>query len=108
MLEELLDTFFDKDFSPQTFQTFISIIGLVLLCVVVIISISIYLWRSKGEKDGRIFTVTCNGLGEQSEKIQALLKELKANKKGRRDIIVHSLDAVPAEGAFKNDDVTNI
>ena len=81
MLEELLDTFFDKDFSPQTFQTFISIIGLVLLCVVAIISISIYLWRSKGEKDGRIFTVTCNGLGEQSEKIQALLKELKANKK---------------------------
>ncbi len=34
--------------------------------------------------------------------------ELKAMKKGRRSIIVHNLEAVSSEGAFKNDDVTNI
>ena len=34
--------------------------------------------------------------------------ELKQNKKDRKNIIVHSIEEVPQEGAFKNDDVTNI
>ena len=34
--------------------------------------------------------------------------ELKQAKKDRKGIIVHSLEEVPQEGAFKNDDVTNI
>ncbi len=81
MLEELLNSYLNMQDQSQLFKSYISIILLILLCIVVTLAFSIYLWRAKEEKDGRVFTVTSNGLGEQSEKIQTILKELKASKK---------------------------
>lgn len=81
MFEDLLNSVFDKYFSQEIFQTFISIAGLILLSLAVIISIIIYLWHFKGTMDDRVLTLTYDGLEEQSEKIQQHLKEFKANKK---------------------------
>ncbi len=81
MIEELLNSFFDSAFPTQILQTFISIAGLIVLCIAAVVTLSIYFWCAKGEMDDRIFTVTSDGLGEQSEKIKVLLKKLKASKK---------------------------
>lgn len=81
MIEELLNSLFASYFQPHVLQTFIYIAGLIILCVAAVITLSIYLWHAKAELDDRIFTVTSEGLGEQSERIKSLLKELKASKK---------------------------
>ena len=43
MFEELLTSFFDEKFSPQILQTYMSIAGIILLCIRIILSLHIIL-----------------------------------------------------------------
>jgi len=81
VFEELLTSFFDEKFSPQILQAYMSIAGIILLCIAAIVFVSIYFWHLKGKWDDSFFTITRNGIGEQSEKIREMLKEMKANKR---------------------------
>lgn len=79
MIEALFDTLITEPFYLLTQYT-----GYVLLYILVIlglIALGIMLWHINSRRDDMVFTVTLESLGEQSEKIRALLTSMKATKR---------------------------
>lgn len=75
MVNGILEAVFSDDFSAEDAKIFISVVGICLLCLLILISVIAYFWHLKDIHDGRQFTVTREGLGEQSGKIKEILLE---------------------------------
>ena len=62
-------------------QRFLSTAGIIVLCVAAAVAVGAYIWYVMKTRFDRVFTVTREGLPEQSEKIAEVLSELKASKR---------------------------
>ena len=79
MLEDLFDSMITVPFYLAT-----EYLGYALLYVLIIVGLvaaGFMLWHIHAQRDDMVFTVTLESLGEQSEKIRALLTKMKATKR---------------------------
>ncbi len=67
--------------SVDFLQRFVATAGIIVLFVVAVAAVCVYLWHVKETRSDRVFTVTREGLSEQSEKIAEVLSQLKASKR---------------------------
>ncbi len=81
MIEELFNTVISRNYNALVWQQFAEICFYIVLCIAAVSSVCISLWHMKEKKDESIFTVTRESIGEQSEKIRALLSSKKATKR---------------------------
>ena len=79
MVQDLFDSVISNSISQGA--QFLSFLFIATVIVAALIAIAFVLWHIKGIQDDREFIVTMESLGEQSEKIQALLDRMKVNKR---------------------------
>ena len=75
MAENILKRLFGDEYAPEDAKIFFLVTGICLLTLIFIVSVIAYVWHLKDVHDGRQFTVTREGLGEQSGKIKAILMQ---------------------------------
>ena len=75
MIDNILNFLFDANYKPEEAKIFFSVVGICFLTLFLIILIIACIWHLKDIHDGRQFTVTREGLGEQSGKIKKILLE---------------------------------
>ena len=73
MIDNILNFLFGANYKPEEAKIFFSVVGICFLTLFLIILIIAYIWHVKEIHDGRQFTVTREGLGEQSGKIKDIL-----------------------------------
>ena len=79
MVQDLFDSVISNSISQGA--QFLSFLFIATVIVAALIAIAFVLWHIKGIQDDREFIVTMESLGEQSEKIQALLDRMKVNRR---------------------------
>ena len=77
----LLREIFGKSINIQALETFGAVTAIIIVGVVLLVAVCTYLWHIKENGDLNTFTVTKDGLSEQSEKIAAVLQKMKASKR---------------------------
>ena len=80
-METLLYDIVGRSFDAAVWARFGSTLAIILVCVAALVAVCIALWHAKESYDDRIFTVTRESIGEQSEKIAVLLRQMKATKR---------------------------
>ena len=80
-MEDLFYSILNEQFNPQVMRTFLETLVVILVGVAAVVAVCISLWHVKEKRDDLVFTVTRGSIGEQSEKIKALLSEMKATKR---------------------------
>ena len=80
-MEDLFYSILNEQFNPQVMRTFLETLVVILVGVAAVVAVCISLWHVKEKRDDLVFTVTRGSIGEQSEKIKALLSKMKATKR---------------------------
>ncbi len=79
-MTQMIETLVGGSLSSDATQTFMAVIGILAAGIVLLLVLCVYLWHIKESRNERTFTLTRDGLSEQSEKIHAQLMQLKATK----------------------------